>query len=146
MSCALLLARTHGLDADHVSTLEVPSDPSVVSRARAHATDQLAAWNLDDLAFSTELMVSELVTNAIRYGRPPIRLRMILQSTLTCEVADASSTSPRLRRARTFDEGGRGLLLVAQLAENWGTRYTRDGKVIWAKRARRGRAERDRRR
>jgi anti-sigma regulatory factor (Ser/Thr protein kinase) len=95
-------------------------------------TDQLAVWKLDALAFTTELIVSELVTNAIRYGREPISMRMILQSTLTCEVADAASTAPRLRRARTFDEGGRGLFLVAQLATNWGTRYTRDGKVIWA--------------
>ncbi|WP_329473077.1 SpoIIE family protein phosphatase [Streptomyces sp. NBC_01723] len=129
---ALLLARPHALDANHVTTLELPSDPSMVSHARAYATDHLAAWKLDDLAFSTELIVSELVTNAIRYGKEPLCLRMILQSTLTCEVADASSTSPRLRRARTFDEDGRGLLLVAQLAKNWGTRYTRDGKVIWA--------------
>lgn len=129
---ALLLARTCALDADHVSTLELPADPSVVSRARTYATEQLAAWNLDELAFNTELVVSELVTNAIRYGHEPIRLRLILQSTLTCEVADAASTSPRLRRARTYDEGGRGLFLIAQLAENWGTRYTRDGKVIWA--------------
>ncbi|MFF8883763.1 ATP-binding protein [Streptomyces flaveolus] len=57
---------------------------------------------------------------------------MILQSTLTCEVADAANTTPRLRRARTFDEGGRGLFLVAQLAANRGIRYTRDGKVIRA--------------
>ncbi|MFJ4840593.1 SpoIIE family protein phosphatase [Streptomyces sp. NPDC088746] len=129
---ALLLVRTRALNTDHVSTLEVPSSPSAVSLARAYATDQLAAWNLDDLAFSTELMVSELVTNAIRYGRDPIRVRLILQSTLTCEVADAASTSPHLRHARTYDEGGRGLFLVAQLAARWGTRYTRDGKVIWA--------------
>ncbi|MFF2165500.1 SpoIIE family protein phosphatase [Streptomyces sp. NPDC058175] len=129
---ALLLVRTHRLDASHVGILELPSAPSAVSRARSYATDQLSAWNLDELAFSTELMVSELVTNAIRYGRDPIRLRLILQSTLTCEVADAASTSPHLRRARTFDEGGRGLFLVAQLAARWGTRYTRDGKVIWA--------------
>ncbi|MFF8883570.1 ATP-binding SpoIIE family protein phosphatase [Streptomyces flaveolus] len=129
---ALLLARTRALDAGHVSTLNLPSDPSAVAQARTYATDQLAAWNLDALAFSTELIISELVTNAIRYGREPISLRLILQSTLTCEVADAASTAPRLRRARTFEEGGRGLFLVAQLAANWGTRYTRDGKVIWA--------------
>ncbi|MGW2169313.1 ATP-binding SpoIIE family protein phosphatase [Streptomyces sp. NPDC001705] len=129
---ALLLARTRALDADNVSTLELPSDPSAVAQARTYTTDQLAAWNLDDLAFSTELIISELVTNAIRYGREPISLRLILQSTLTCEVADAASTAPHLRRARAFDEGGRGLFLVAQLAANWGTRYTHDGKVIWA--------------
>ncbi|GGN32921.1 hypothetical protein GCM10012285_03510 [Streptomyces kronopolitis] len=70
------------------------------------------------------------MTNAIRYGKGPIRLRMIRQATLICEVFDASSTAPHLRRARTFDEGGRGLLLVAQLANRWGTRHTREGKVI----------------
>ncbi len=50
---------------------------------------------------------------------------------LTCEVSDGSSTSPRLRRARTTDEGGRGLFLVAQLAQRWSTRYTANGKIIW---------------
>lgn len=129
---ALLLARTRALDAGHVTTLELPSDPSLISRARSFATDRLAAWNLDELAFSTELIVSELVTNAIRYGRQPVTLRLILQSTLICEVADGANTSPHLRRARIFDEGGRGLFLVAQLSNSWGTRYTREGKVIWA--------------
>ncbi|MGW0583818.1 ATP-binding protein, partial [Streptomyces sp. NPDC002920] len=80
----------------------------------------------------TELVVSELFTNAIRYATGPIRLRLIKDRTLTCEVSDGSSTSPHLRRARLSDEGGRGLLLVAQLTERWGTRYTGTGKTIWA--------------
>ncbi|MFD5595636.1 SpoIIE family protein phosphatase [Streptomyces griseorubiginosus] len=129
---ALLVAQTGALDAGHVATWDLASDPAVVSEARAHACDQLAVWGLEELAFTTELVVSELVTNAIRYGKSPIQLRMILQSALTCEVSDASSTAPHLRRARVFDEGGRGLLLVAQLAEHWGTRHHREGKVIWA--------------
>ncbi|WP_199815693.1 SpoIIE family protein phosphatase [Streptomyces griseus] len=129
---ALLLARTRALDADHVATWDLPSDPAIVSEARARACDQLAVWGLEDAAFTTELVVSELVTNAIRYGKPPIQLRMIHQTTLTCEVSDTGSTVPHMRRARTFDEGGRGLLLVAQLANHWGTRHTREGKVIWA--------------
>ncbi|UUU31152.1 SpoIIE family protein phosphatase [Streptomyces sp. CA-210063] len=129
---ALLLARTRALDADHVATLDLPSDPAVVADARKFISDLLAAWRLEDMAFTTELMVSELVTNAIRYGKAPIKLRMILQSTLTCEVSDASSTAPHLRRAQVFDEGGRGLLLVAALAHHWGTRHNREGKVIWA--------------
>ncbi|WP_371583269.1 SpoIIE family protein phosphatase [Streptomyces sp. NBC_01314] len=129
---ALLLARTRALDGDHVATLDLPSDPAVISEARAFASDQLAAWGLDEMAFTTELVVSELVTNAIRYGKSPVRLRMILESTVTCEVSDASGTTPHLRRARAFDEGGRGLLLVAQLTERWGTRHHREGKVIWA--------------
>ncbi|MGW4143262.1 ATP-binding SpoIIE family protein phosphatase [Streptomyces mirabilis] len=129
---ALLVARTRVLDAHHVATLDVPSDPAVVSQARAFASERLAAWGLEEMAFITELVVSELVTNAIRYGKSPIQLRMILQSTVTCEVSDASGTAPHLRRARDFDEGGRGLLLVAQLTERWGTRHHREGKVIWA--------------
>ncbi|MDO0916561.1 SpoIIE family protein phosphatase [Streptomyces sp. DT2A-34] len=129
---ALLMARTRVLDADHIATLDIPPDPAVVSRARAYASDQLAAWGLEEMVFSTELMVSELVTNAIRYGKGPIQLRLILESALTCEVSDTSSTAPHMRRARAFDEGGRGLLLVAQIAARWGTRHSRDGKVIWA--------------
>ncbi|MGW7379613.1 SpoIIE family protein phosphatase [Streptomyces sp. NPDC054794] len=130
---ALLVARTRVLHADRVAAWELASDPTVVSTARRYADQQLTVWGLEDAAFVTELMVSELVTNAIRYGRPPIQLRLIHQdSTLTCEVFDSSSTTPHMRRARIFDEGGRGLLLVAQLAERWGTRHDRVGKTVWA--------------
>jgi len=75
---------------------------------------------------------SELVTNAIRYATEPIRLRLIKEQTLICEVSDASNTSPHLRRARVFDEGGRGLFLVAELTRRWGSRNTLTGKTIWA--------------
>ncbi|MFI9082058.1 SpoIIE family protein phosphatase [Streptomyces sioyaensis] len=129
---ALVLARTRRLDTDQVASWELPSDPSVVSEARALVTRCLSEWELDDLTINAELIVSELVTNAIRYGEEPIRLRLIRQSPLICEVFDASGTSPRLRHARTTDEGGRGLFLVAQMAHRWGTRYTEEGKVIWA--------------
>ncbi|MFE2715303.1 SpoIIE family protein phosphatase [Streptomyces mirabilis] len=128
---ALLVARTRALDARQVADWDLLADPAVVSRARTDVTAQLADWGLEALEFSTELMISELVTNAIRYGGEPIRLRLIRDRFLTCEVSDGSSTSPRLRRARTTDEGGRGLFLVAQLAQHWGTRYTANGKVIW---------------
>ncbi|MFG2396836.1 ATP-binding SpoIIE family protein phosphatase [Streptomyces lydicus] len=128
---ALLVARTRALDPDHVAVMDLPSDPAAVSGARNFASDVLAVWGLEELSFTTQLIVSELVTNAIRYGKSPVQLRMILQSTLTCEVFDASSTAPHLRRARVSDEGGRGLLLVAQLTEHWGTRHSREGKVIW---------------
>ncbi|MCH5672324.1 SpoIIE family protein phosphatase [Streptomyces gilvus] len=128
---ALLVARTHVLGPERVAEWELPSEPAVVSRARTAVTEQLAAWDLDDLAFTTELVVSELVTNAIRHATGPLQLRLLRDRALICEVSDGSSTSPRLRRARTEDEGGRGLFLVAQLTERWGTRYTADGKVIW---------------
>lgn len=128
---ALLLARTHELSADHIASWEVPAEPAVVAGARARTARQLSAWGLEELAMTTELIVSELVTNAVRYASGPIRIRLLRQSALICEVADTSSTSPRLRHARTTDEGGRGLFLVAQLTRRWGTRYTAEGKIIW---------------
>ncbi|MFJ3308927.1 SpoIIE family protein phosphatase [Streptomyces sp. NPDC086549] len=129
---ALLLARTRALGADRVATWGIPPDPAHVAVARQAATEQLAAWGLEETVFVTELVVSELVTNAIRYGVPPIQLRLIRDRALICEVSDGSSTSPHLRRAHAFDEGGRGLLLVAQLTQRWGSRQTGSGKTIWA--------------
>ncbi|WP_280867819.1 SpoIIE family protein phosphatase [Streptomyces sp. SAI-127] len=129
---ALLLARTRALHADQVAAWSLPSDPSIVADARAQTTRQLTAWGLEEAAFVTELVVSELVTNAIRYGAVPIGLRLIRDRTLICEVSDASNTAPHLRRARTYDEGGRGLHMVAQLTQGWGTRQTPLGKTIWA--------------
>ncbi|MEQ4725869.1 SpoIIE family protein phosphatase [Nonomuraea sp. B19D2] len=128
---ALLVARMHALDTDHVATWELPADPENVSKLRGAVTEQLGRWGLEELEFTTELVVSELVTNAIRYARGPIEVRLLRDSTLICEVSDGSSTSPRMRRATSTDEGGRGLFLVAQLTSRWGTRYTANGKVIW---------------
>ncbi|MER6565420.1 SpoIIE family protein phosphatase [Streptomyces sp. NPDC001093] len=129
---ALLVARTRALDAGRIAAWDLPSDPAAVADARAHVLARLDAWELDEVAFTAELVVSELVTNAIRYGQPPIQLRLIREAALICEVSDGSGTAPHLRRARTFDEGGRGLLLVAQLARRWGTRHLAQGKTIWA--------------
>jgi serine phosphatase RsbU (regulator of sigma subunit)/anti-sigma regulatory factor (Ser/Thr protein kinase) len=130
---ALLIARTRALDAGRVATWDLAFDPAIVAQARRHAAGQLAAWHLPEAGFITELVVSELVTNALRYGRPPIQLRLIHDGhTLICEVFDSSSTAPHMRRARIFDEGGRGLLLVGQLAQRWGTRHAATGKTVWA--------------
>ncbi|WP_322869785.1 SpoIIE family protein phosphatase [Streptomyces goshikiensis] len=129
---ALLVARTRTLPADRVASWDVPADPAEVSGVRAAATRRLTDWGLEEQAFAAELMLSELVTNAVRYGTEPIQVRLILDRTLICEVSDGSSTAPHLRRAASTEEGGRGLFLVAQLAHAWGTRYTPHGKVIWA--------------
>ncbi|MET9834272.1 SpoIIE family protein phosphatase [Streptomyces sp. NPDC006385] len=129
---ALIVARTRALGPDLVAEWEVPSDPAAVGQVRSAVTRALQGWDLEELSFTTELILSELVTNAIRYGGDPIRVRMLRDRSLICEVFDSSSTSPHLRYATMTDEGGRGLFLVAQLAERWGTRYLPAGKVIWA--------------
>ncbi|MER5893403.1 SpoIIE family protein phosphatase [Streptomyces sp. NPDC001876] len=130
---ALLVARTRLLDPEQVGEWEVPHDPAAVSRIRTEATRKLEAWGLGEAAFTTELILSELVTNAIRYGDSPISLRLLRDGdSLICEVGDGTSTSPHLRRAAFTDEGGRGLFLVAQMSRRWGTRYTDRGKIIWA--------------
>ncbi|GAA1961685.1 SpoIIE family protein phosphatase [Kitasatospora viridis] len=128
---ALLVARTTVLAADRVAEWQVASDPAAVAPVRAEAAERLAEWGLAELGFATELILSELVTNAIRYGTSPVRVRLLHDTSLVCEVSDGSSTAPHLRWAKTTDEGGRGLFLVAQLAHRWGTRYTAQGKVIW---------------
>ncbi|MDQ0792131.1 SpoIIE family protein phosphatase [Streptomyces sp. B1I3] len=129
---AFVLARTRRLDQENHASWDLAADPAVVVEARRRAAGQLEAWGLGDAVLTTELVVSELVTNAIRYGGPPITLRLIRDLALVCEVSDGSSTAPHLRRARMYDEGGRGLLLVASVTERWGTRYSGNGKTIWA--------------
>ncbi|MBR7828388.1 SpoIIE family protein phosphatase [Actinospica sp. MGRD01-02] len=129
---ALLIARTRALGAERVATWSIPSDPTAVALARKGVSRRLSEWDLDDLTYSAELIASELVTNAIRYASDPITLRLIYDRVLICEVSDASSTAPHLRRARDWEEGGRGLMLVAQMAHRWGTRHSLTGKTIWA--------------
>ncbi|MGW2031285.1 SpoIIE family protein phosphatase [Streptomyces sp. NPDC001761] len=128
----LLLVRTRRLGDDRVADLELPPDPAMVARARTGTERQLADWGLSDLSFSAALVVSELVTNSIRYASGPVMLRLIRDRCLLCEVSDNAHTAPHLRRARRDDEGGRGLFLVAQMSQRWGTRYTASGKTIWA--------------
>ncbi|MFJ6609207.1 SpoIIE family protein phosphatase [Streptomyces sp. NPDC091289] len=132
---ALLLVRTRELDAERVADWELTAEPVSVGRARELATGQLTAWGLEELSFATELVVSELVTNAVRYGGGPLGLRLIRDRTLVCEVADTGHTSPHLRHSAEDDEGGRGLFIVAQLVQRWGTRYTPTGKTIWTEQA-----------
>ncbi|MEV6167348.1 SpoIIE family protein phosphatase [Streptomyces sp. NPDC051954] len=129
---ALLMARTRLLGVDQVADWDLPLDPAVVADARKAAARQLTDWGLEELAFTTELVVSELVTNAIRHSSGPVRLRLIRERALVCEVLDGGATAPHLRHPRTTDEGGRGLLLVSQFTQRWGTRFVPEGKIIWA--------------
>ncbi|MFI2200995.1 amino acid permease [Streptomyces sp. NPDC020192] len=131
VDATLLLVRTRLLDRNRFAEWAVVSDPAAVATIRAAVGKQLGDWGLDDLAFTTELIVSELVTNAIRYVGGPIQVRLIRDRTLICEVSDTGHTSPNLRHAASDEEGGRGLFIIAQMTHHWGTRYTRAGKTIW---------------
>ncbi|MGW3497029.1 SpoIIE family protein phosphatase [Streptomyces sp. NPDC001020] len=128
---ALLMARVQGLPAESVGDWTLPREPRSVGRAREYAREQLLTWGLESLVDTAELLVSELVTNALRYGEGEIRLRLLLDRTLVCEVWDAGLVQPRRRRARDTDEGGRGLQLVGLLSAAWGSRRTPHGKTVW---------------
>ncbi|MFF7473910.1 SpoIIE family protein phosphatase [Streptomyces sp. NPDC008092] len=128
---ALLMARVQGLPAESVGDWTLPREPRSVGRAREYARGQLLTWDLEPLVDTTELLVSELVTNALRYGEGEIRLRLLLDRTLVCEVWDSGLVQPRRRRARDTDEGGRGLQLVGLLSAAWGSRRTPRGKTVW---------------
>ncbi|PKW09817.1 PAS domain S-box-containing protein [Streptomyces sp. 1222.5] len=128
---ALLMARVQGLPAESVGDWTLPREPRSVGRAREYARGQLLSWDLEPLVDTAELLVSELVTNALRYGEGEIRLRLLLDRTLVCEVWDSGLVQPRRRRARDTDEGGRGLQLVGLLSAAWGSRRTPRGKTVW---------------
>lgn len=128
---AVLIARLSRMPADHHTSWALDADPASVSEARARVRASLAKWALTELADTTELLVSELVTNALRYAHGKITVRMVLERTLVCEVLDDSAALPRLRYAGSSDESGRGLHVVSQLAQRWGTRRTSSGKVVW---------------
>ncbi|MGW2562707.1 SpoIIE family protein phosphatase [Streptomyces sp. NPDC001514] len=127
----LLVARTRVLGPDRLGSWTLPNEPESAAVARRLVGRRLADWGLDDLRFSTELIASELVTNAVRYSPGPVGLRLIRDRALTCEVSDTSSAAPHLRHAEADDEGGRGLDLVAHFTQHWGTRRTESGKTIW---------------
>ncbi|MER7811953.1 SpoIIE family protein phosphatase [Streptomyces sp900116325] len=129
---ALLVARTHSLAPARVGSWIFPAEAQSVSDARHAARECLTRWDLDDHIPTTDLIVSELATNVIRHAQGPIRLRLILDRALSTEVSDDADTVPHLRHARLQDEGGRGLFIVASLAQHWGTRYEETGKTIWA--------------
>ncbi|MFF2188642.1 SpoIIE family protein phosphatase [Streptomyces sp. NPDC058155] len=127
----LFIARLRRLAADDVASWSLPQDPVAAGQAREHIRNQLDVWHLDDLAMTTELLASELVSNVIRHAQGPVRLRLLRGRTLVCEVSDGSLTTPHVRRASATDESGRGLQLVSALAQRWGARYTASGKSIW---------------
>ncbi|MFF4172205.1 SpoIIE family protein phosphatase [Streptomyces sp. NPDC001744] len=111
---------------------ELPKDGRAASVARGLVTGQLAEWELAELADACELVVSELVGNALRYGNGPGELRLWRGERLVVEVSDTGPDLPQIQHADLSDEGGRGLQLINTLCRRWGSCRTETGKVVWA--------------
>ncbi|GGV00282.1 hypothetical protein GCM10010495_08850 [Kitasatospora herbaricolor] len=128
---ALLVARFDGVAPTEVATWDLTVDTAEVRRARTLVREQLAAWHLEALSDTTELLVSELVTNAVRVARDRVRLQLIRVDKLLVEVSDDNHNLPSLEPAEALGETGRGLHLVTKLAERWGSARKAVGKVVW---------------
>ncbi|MFF5389052.1 SpoIIE family protein phosphatase [Streptomyces sp. NPDC013012] len=128
---ALLAARFDGIAPSDVAYWFLDPEDAAPGRARRLARRALARWDLEELTDSVELLISEVVTNAVRYAERPVTLRLLRTDVLRCEVGDDSPQLPRQRRARDTDEGGRGLFLVNRLARRWGATRLSGGKVVW---------------
>jgi serine phosphatase RsbU (regulator of sigma subunit)/anti-sigma regulatory factor (Ser/Thr protein kinase) len=128
---ALLIARLRALPAENVVAWTLPAELTSARRARGLIRRPLRKWGLADLQPVVELLVSELVTNAVRYAQGKVGLRLILEDGLVCEVLDDSAALPRLRHPDADDERGRGLQVVSQVAQRWGARRSQTGKVVW---------------
>ncbi|MGW4997112.1 SpoIIE family protein phosphatase [Streptomyces hydrogenans] len=128
---ALLAARFDGIAPSDVAYWFLEPEDAAPGRARRLARRALARWDLEELTDSVELLISEVVTNAVRYAERPVTLRLLRTDVLRCEVGDDSPQLPRQRRARETDEGGRGLFLVNRLARRWGATRLSGGKVVW---------------
>jgi PAS domain S-box-containing protein len=128
---ALLMAKAVPLDGGRVATLALSGDHRVAGQARRFTRAKLREWGLIALVEPAELLVSELVTNALTHTDRPLQLRLLCQRALTVEVADSDTRTPIQRGAGDYEEGGRGIRLVDQLARRWGSRATRAGKVVW---------------
>jgi PAS domain S-box-containing protein len=128
---ALLVANFQGIPSDDVVEWKLELNRSEVRRARDLTRDQLTRWGLTGIVELTELLVSELVTNALRAASHEVSLRLMRVGTLLVEVTDDDHNLPQLRRADANDEEGRGLTLVSHLSRRWGTSRKAVGKVVW---------------
>ncbi|WP_435226095.1 ATP-binding protein [Streptomyces sp. Tue6028] len=115
-----------------VASWALASDPKSVREARHKTTDHLHRSGLSDLAFTASVVVSELVTNAVRHSAGPVHLRLVRGHSLTIEVTDDNRAIPQSRLAKDDEESGRGLSITSHLTERWGTRRESQGKTIWA--------------
>ncbi|MFE2062541.1 SpoIIE family protein phosphatase [Streptomyces sp. NPDC059467] len=130
----LLLARMTGRRGRDTATWHLPARDDTAARTRALASPLLRRWHIGGQARDSALLViSELVTNAVRFGAGPVTVRLVKSgSLLSCEVGDAGNGRPRLHRGGLLDDSGRGLHVVHKLTTRWGVRWTETGKAVWA--------------
>ncbi|WP_435124688.1 ATP-binding SpoIIE family protein phosphatase [Actinacidiphila sp. bgisy144] len=128
---ALLAARFAGIAPSDVAYWFLEPQAQTAGRARRLVRQALTRWGLDDQVDAAELLVSEIVTNAVRYAERPVTLRLLRTDVLRCEVGDDAPLLPRMRHAAPEEEGGRGLYLVNRMAQRWGATRLGAGKVVW---------------
>jgi PAS domain S-box-containing protein len=131
---AILIARIGDDSEQRIAELDLPSDPSALRAGRRFATATLLEWSVPEAVIEdAALVVSELITNAIVHGRPPIRLRLLrTPAELALEVDDDASAMPRRLRVGPEAEHGRGLSIVADLSSRWAARANGHGKTVWS--------------
>lgn len=112
--------------------VSLPPDVGAAARARGVVRDVLHRTEHDDLAEVACLLTSELVANAVVHASAPVELVVDLDDVrLAIEVIDGSDDQPRPEVARPLDEHGRGLAMVASLADEWGIAPSCGGKSVW---------------
>jgi serine phosphatase RsbU (regulator of sigma subunit)/anti-sigma regulatory factor (Ser/Thr protein kinase) len=142
---ALLMARLNGIPAADVAEWQLARDPREVARARRLVRAQLLHWGIADAADTAELLVSELVTNAVRHAlEDRIGLRLVRTDALLCEVTDDEPELPALLGPGPYDETGRGLRVVSRLSREWGSSAAGHRKTVWFEQALTARRDADR--
>jgi hypothetical protein len=128
---ALLAARFDGIAPSDVAYWFLEPEDISPSKARQRVRNALIRWGLEDLNDSVELLVSEVVTNAVRHSARPVTLRLLRTDVLRCEVGDDSPQLPRTRQLRAGETDGLGLYLVNKPSRRWGVTRLSTGKVVW---------------
>jgi serine phosphatase RsbU (regulator of sigma subunit)/anti-sigma regulatory factor (Ser/Thr protein kinase) len=129
---ALLMARLNGIPDEHVAEWQLDADPREVGRARRLVRERLLDWGLPQTVETAELLVSEVVTNAVRHAQGDrIGLRVVRTDALLFEVTDDEPALPAMITAGPDDESGRGLRVVSRLARDWGASATGHRKTVW---------------
>ncbi|MCM2425363.1 ATP-binding SpoIIE family protein phosphatase [Streptomyces sp. RKAG337] len=129
---ALLMARLNGIPRSDVATWQLARHPREAAHARRLTRATLRDWDLEEVSETAELLVGEVVTNAIRHaGTSEVELRLVRADALLCEVTDDDHAVPVLLNTGPEDEYGRGMRIVSRLARQWGTSRTAQGKTVW---------------